>query len=51
VTLTTVIRKKAWLNARMIQRLHGVWDLALALELVFWLVFGAGLMLLVASAV
>jgi hypothetical protein len=42
-------QQKAWLNARMIQRLHVVWDLALALELVFWLVFGAALVLLIVS--
>jgi hypothetical protein len=42
-------KEKAWLNARMIQRLHFVWDLALGLELVFWLVFVAALALLIAS--
>jgi hypothetical protein len=44
-------QQKAWLNARTIQRLHVVWDLALALELVFWLVFLAALVVLIASVI
>lgn len=42
-------QQAAWLNARMIQKLHVVWDLALALELAFWLIFVAALTLLAIS--
>jgi len=35
----------------MIQKLHVVWDIALAAELVFWLTFVAGLVLLIAAII
>jgi hypothetical protein len=31
--------RKAWMNGRMIQNLHVVWDVSLALELAFWVAF------------
>jgi hypothetical protein len=42
-------KETEWLNARTIQKLHVVWDLALALELVFWLLFVAALVVVIAS--
>jgi hypothetical protein len=39
--------KAAWLNSQMIQRLHVVWDLAIALELAVWPLFFAALVVLV----
>ena len=39
--------KATWLNARMIQKLHLVWDWALALELLVWACFVAALAVLV----
>jgi hypothetical protein len=41
--------RKAWLNGCMIQNLHAVWDLALALELLFWVGFVAALVTLVTA--
>jgi hypothetical protein len=41
--------RKAWLNGRIIQNLHVVWDLALALELLFWVAFVAALIFLLAA--
>jgi hypothetical protein len=42
-------KRKAWINGVLIQKLHSAWDLALALELVFWLLFAAALTLLVTA--
>lgn len=42
-------KRKAWINGVLIQKLHSAWDLALALELVFWLLFAAALALLIAA--
>jgi hypothetical protein len=44
-------KRKAWLNARIIQKLHVAWDVALALELAFWLTFIAALVVLVLGVV
>ena len=38
--------QKAWLNSRLIQHLHFVWDIALALELLFWFGFVAAVAVL-----
>lgn len=42
-------KRKAWINGVLVQRLHAARDLALAIELVFWLVFVAALAVLVAA--
>jgi hypothetical protein len=39
--------KAAWLNARMIQKLHVVLDAAVAMEIIFWPLFIAALVVLV----
>jgi len=41
--------RKAWLNGRLVQRLHLLWDIALALEIVFWALFASALALLLLS--
>ena len=38
-----------WMNFRMILLLHKIWDLALAVELVVWGLFGAAVVVLVAA--
>lgn len=38
-----------WMNFRMILLLHKVWDLALAVELVVWALFGAAVVVLVVA--
>jgi hypothetical protein len=38
-----------WMNLRMILLLHKIWDLALAVELVVWALFGAAVVVLVVA--
>ena len=38
-----------WMNLRMILLLHKIWDLALAVELVVWALFGAAVIVLVVA--
>jgi hypothetical protein len=38
-----------WMNFRMILLLHKIWDLALAVELVVWALFGAGVVVLMVA--
>ena len=38
-----------WMNFRMILLLHKIWDLALAVELVVWALFGAAVVVLVVA--
>jgi hypothetical protein len=38
-----------WMNFRMILLLHKIWDLALAVELLVWALFGAAMIVLVVA--
>jgi hypothetical protein len=43
------VKRKAWMNGVIVQRLHVAWDVALAMELVFWLTFATALGTLVGA--